>query len=508
MAREKLFYHGGPANPNKERPKYMLAICNTQELYDKKTLEGVDADGKKVFGFLNDQMPFGIRYLGTVKSADEARKVVAATSDPDCIALAAWFHTFHPGALSMDSYRGLKVPYIHIVTSLSGVIPANINMDYMNQHQTPHGCLEGGHALVEMGINQNIVFGPWKAKRFISQLEMYGRVAAAVNSLRKAKILRIGGKMSGVTGTDCSPVELQRLCGPSVDEIENYDLQKVMDKISAEEIALEAERWGDKYDVAKELRLDGSKRDALRYSARQTLAIKCMLREGNYSGWTFYFGNLGELEQLPGMAAQETMQDGYGFGAEGDIMAATMVTAQLIMGQGLKGASSFSEPYVYDFSRDAILYAHMLESNPALADGKPRLEIHPLSIGGKEDPVRAVFDFAKGDCIITSLFKTPSLGYQLMTTEGEIMDTSHILNLPNLPTARGLVRPKPDLETAVKCGVYIGEPHHPALSTALDAEYMQALADIWGIPHHVVDDNTDFGSFRRQVDMLSGRYNH
>ena len=502
MAQKQLFYHGGPAHQESTRPKYMIAICNTQTLYDASTLRGVDEDGKHVFGFLNDRMPFQIRYFGTVKSADDARKVVAATSDPDCIGLAAWFHTFHPGALSMDAYRGLAVPYFNLVTSLDAAIPAGIDMDYMNQHQTPHGCLEGAHGIVEMGVHQNIIVGHWRSPRFVEQLEIYGRVAAAVNALRTAKILRIGGKMPGVTGTDCSPVELQRFCGPAVDEKESGDLYKVMRHISDADVAKEVERWESMYDLAPELRPEGARRDMLQDAARQTAAIRQMLKEGDYTGFTHCFGNLGELRQIPGMAAQDLMFDGIGFGAEGDIMAATMVTAQLIMGQGLKGASSFSEPYVFDWEKGAILYAHMLESNPALAATKPRLEIHPLSIGGKEDPVRAVFDFAEGDCIVASLFNSPS-GYQLMTTEGNIIAAP---DLPNLPTARGLVKLMPDLETALKCNMYVGQPHHPALSTALNIEYMEALANMWGIPHHVVGKNTNFQSFRSNVDALSGKF--
>jgi len=504
MAAQKLFYHAGPSNPDPSRPKYMLAAAYTQMLYGAETLAKVDSQAQQVFTSLDESMPFQVRYMGTVKTPEESKRLVAATQDIDCIGLAGWAHTFHPTGQSLTAFESLKVPFINVITSFDSTIPETINMDYMNLNQCPHGYQELSTGLVRSRIYQNPVAGNYTSDRFINKFEMYGRVAAAVNLLRYGRILTIGGKMEDVSGTDIAPEMMQRALGPRIVGKESGDLVKYMANISPEEVKKEAERIEGRYNLANDIKPGGARRDIFLDAVQQSLGVRQMVKNLECIAWTSYFGNLGQLKQLQGFAAQDSMYDGMGFGAEGDVQAAALVAALLTMGQGRPGASSFSEPYVFDFDRKGILYAHMLESNPALAPGKTTLEVQPLSIGGKGDPVRAVFDFAQSACILTSLFNTPDLGMQLMTIPGRIIATP---NLPDLRVAKGLVRPDADLETAMECAAYAGMTHHPAISTAVPKEYVLAFANMKNLRHHVIDGNTDYWEFHDKMDEMSGRFN-
>ncbi|HLC96416.1 MAG TPA: hypothetical protein VJH97_03785 [Candidatus Nanoarchaeia archaeon] len=496
---QKFFYRGGSGIPEKDHPQHVLLVSNTQTLYSAETLAQVDRNTQQVAGNLDERMPFKVKYGGTVKSPADAQRVVAETKDPDCIGLAAWFHTFSPGGMHLEAYRSLTVPYIHLITSMNESMPATLDMNYMNTNQTPHGFMEGAHTLVRAGIRQNVVSGHYASDAFLRKFEMYGRVAAAVTTLRGQEILRIGGKMSGVRGTDADIAELQRITGVRVnDDLGPNLIDAEIHKLSKDSLREMAQQWLGRYESVPELGKTGKDHDSLLYAAGQYLVLAELLGTMKATAWTSYFGNLRPMTQLPGMAAQELMRDGWGYGAEGDVMAATLGAAHSIMGQGLHGTSSFSEPYVFDFTNKAVLFAHMIESNPALAAAKPRLEIHPLDIGQSGNPVRTVFDFAPGDCTITSLFMTPS-GYNLMTSDAEIIETPP---LPNLPTARGLVRYKADLETALECAALAGETHHPTLSTALRMEYLTALANMWGIPHHVVKADTKSEQFAERLELL------
>jgi L-arabinose isomerase len=334
---------------------------------------------------------------------------------------------------------------------------------------------------------------------------MFARAAAAYTQLRGSEILRIGGKMSGVRGTDCDPAELHRICGVRVnDDVSADDIYKIMKDVSRDDAARLVQQWATKYDIVPELKEGGARYEEALHNAKLSLSIDKLVNEGKYIGWTSYFGTLNPINTLPAMCAQESMARGMAYGAEGDVSAATVVAAQLIMGQGLKGASSFSEPYVFDWESESILHAHMAESNPELAGkNKVRAEIHKLDIGKSGEPVRLIFDFAEGDCTLTSLFSTPPIGYQLMTADGEIIPTP---KLPKLPTARGLVRFKGGLETAIECQAYAGETHHPALSTALNRDYMATLARMWGIPHHAVKEGTNSEDFADRLELLRAIY--
>jgi len=504
----KLFFGGNVLKPDTSKPKYILAACYTQDLYGEETLKFVDKQGREVFDFLNERMPFDIEFAGTIKTQTESEALVAkAMADPNCIGIAGWAHTFSPTGMHLNAFKALKKPFINVITSYDGTIPENIDMDYMNLNQTPHGFQELGHGSRRSGIYQNPVAGHYRDSNFIRKFDMLGRVAAAVNLLKYGKILTIGGKMPDVSGTAIDPAVLQEAIGTRTKNVESSDLYAVMQGITRKQITSEEERLHRIYDFRRDIEKGGDprKRRILLDGIRQSLAVRQMVSElENCIAWTSYFGNLGPLQQLPGFAAQDTMFSGVGYGAEGDKQAAALVAALLTMGKGRPGAASFSEPYVFDWNRRGTQYAHMIESSPALADGRTLLEVEMMTIGGKGLTLRSNFDFAKGLCILTSLYNTPDLGMQLMSIPGRIIDTP---TQERLRVGKGLVEPDGDLETVMECAAYAGKTHHPGISTQIDLEFIHAFANMMDMPHHVVKEGTDYWDFHDRMDMLSGRFN-
>lgn len=470
-------------------------FCLSQTLYGPKTLGHVADHGQAVANSLNNCLSFQVSFGGVVKSPEESDQAMQAiNNDPNCVAGAFWAHTFHPSMMSVKPLQGLQKPLFHLSTQWHREMPRTLCMDDMNENQTAHGNREFSHALVDLRINHHNIVGFWQDQRFVDKLEMYGRVAAGVMALRNAKIACIGGrKMNNVGVTDVAITDLQADLGPLVHDKEIDHLLAFMDQVKVADIDLLVSSWDDKYAIAAELGPKGARREKLRYAAQILLGIKALLLDGGYNGWTSNFETLGGLAQLPGLAAQELMADPqnlFGFGAEGDVQAASLLRAYQVMGQGLPGGASFSEPYTWDLTegQEVILLSHMLEISPNVADPKekPRLEIHPLGIGGRQDPPRLVFNVGEGNGILTSLFNLRDRGFQLTTDSIRILPPRE---LPNLPTARALYRSKAGFTASEECWLATGASHHPIFSTALTSEYVDIFARMLGIPHHLIDEN-------------------
>lgn len=487
-------------------PLNIRLLCASQTLYGKKVLDNVATHGRKVAEFLDGHLPFQVSFGQVVTSPETAEQAIRiVNNDPYCVALAVWPHTFSPSMMWVKALKGLQRPLLHLSTQWQKEIPKGLNMAHMNENQTAHGNREFSHALVDLGIRHANIVGYWENNSFVDDLETHGRVAAGIRALETARIACIGGrKMRNVAVTDVAITDLQVKLGPTVHDYEIDDLLTVMEeKVSTQDVNQLVRFWDKKYAVASELGPKGARRESLLYAARVTLGIKALLEKGGYNGFTTNFETLGGLKQLQGLAAQILMAEGFGFGAEGDVQAASLLRAFQAMDPGLAGGSTFSEPYTWDLTAEGgeiVLNSHMLEISPRIADPreKPRLEIHPLSIGGREDPPRLVFNVAGGLAgIVTSLFNLRERGFQLTTNTVRTLPPE---DFPNLPTARILYSPYPAFVTAEKCWLATGASHHPIFSTAVTAEYVDILARMLGIPHHLIDEKTNARDFLRQLN--------
>ncbi len=473
--------------------------CASQTLYGPKVLRDVAEHGETVAQHLNERLPFQVSFGGVVKSADEAQQAIQTiNNDPNCIAGAFWAHTFSPSMMWVGALGDLNRPLFHLSTQWGREIPSDLDMNFMNGNQTAHGNREFAHAMVDLGIDHHNIVGYWQDPGFIGELETYGRVAAGVQALDSTMVASIGGrKMRNVAVTDVSITDMQRRLGPTIHDYEIDDLLEFMDKVSSKDVDSLLTMWDQKYSVVPEMQPTGGRQESLTYAARVTLGIKAMLENGGYNAFTTDFETLGRLKQLPGLAAQELMAVGYGFGAEGDVQAASLLRAFQVMDQGMYGASTFSEPYTWDLKQgyEATLNSHMLEISPAVADPDEvvRLEIHDLGIGDREAPPRLVFNVKGGQAAtLTSLFNLEGRGFRLTTNTVKTLPPREF---PYLPTARILYDSAPDFVTAEKCWLATGASHHPIFSTAMTEEHLRIFARMLGIPINVINKSTTYWDF-------------
>jgi L-arabinose isomerase len=312
------------------------------------------------------------------------------------------------------------------------------------------------------------------------------------------KLARFGDNMRNVAVTEGDKVEAERRFGASVNTWGVNDLVAVVDGVPDAEIDTLVAEYADTYDVQADLLPDGDRHESLRYGARIELGLRSFLTDGGFTAFTTNFEDLGGLRQLPGLAVQRLMADGYGFGGEGDWKTSIMLRALKVMAHGLPGGTSFMEDYTYHLvpGEEKILGAHMLEVCPSIAARKPKLEIHPLGIGGREDPVRLVFDAAPGSGVVLGI---ADLGerFRLVANAVEVVPPDQ--PLPKLPVARAVWRPDPSLRTSTEAWLTAGGPHHTVLSTALTAEHLDDLAEMTRTELVLIDADTTVRSLIREL---------
>ncbi|MCB8949630.1 MAG: L-arabinose isomerase [Ardenticatenaceae bacterium] len=477
-------------------------VVGSQHLYGPEALEQVAANGAVIAEALDasDQLPVKVVFKPIVTTPEEVYNVCqAANAAPNCIGLIFWMHTFSPAKMWIAGLSALQKPFAQLHTQFNAEIPwATIDMDFMNLNQTAHGGREFGYIGARMRLVRKVIVGHWQDPEVLERINVWQRVAAAWHDAQGAKFARFGDNMREVAVTEGNKVSAQQQLGYAVNGYGVGDLVAYINKVSETAVSDLIAVYEQEYTLAPTLQDGGSQRQALRDAARIELGIRTFLEEGGFKGYTDTFEDLHGIKQLPGVASQRLMADGYGFGGEGDWKTAALLRAMKVMSAGLKGGTSFMEDYTYHFSPSGnkVLGAHMLEICPSIASGKPTLEIHPLGIGGKEDPVRLVFDSQTGPAINASLI---DLGprFRLIVNTVDVVPTE--APLPKLPVARALWTPQPNLKVAAATWILAGGAHHTGFSLSLTPEYMEDFAEIAGIEYLLIDENTTTSGFKKEL---------
>ncbi|MCF6405844.1 L-arabinose isomerase [Chitinophaga filiformis] len=477
-------------------------ITGSQHLYGEETLKQVAAHAEKIAQSLgaDANIPVRIVFKPVVKTPDEIYRICQeANTAPDCIGVIAWMHTFSPAKMWIGGLKILQRPLLHLHTQFNRDIPWNdIDMDFMNLNQSAHGDREFGFMMSRMRMDRKVVAGHWQDPEVTAEIGTWLRAAAGWFDWQGARFARIGDNMRQVAVTEGDKVEAELQFGYSVNGYGVGDLVKYIKGISDAAIGTLVQEYEQTYAVAAPLLKGGAQHASLREAARIELGLRAFLEEGKFKGFTDTFEDLHGMEQLPGIAVQRLMADGYGFGGEGDWKTAALVRAMKVMGSGLPGGNSFMEDYTYHFDPDnrLVLGAHMLEICSSIANGKASCEIHPLGIGGKADPVRLVFNVAGGPAINASVIDMGNR-FRLLVNEVDAVEPLH--QLPKLPVARVLWKPLPDMRTGCAAWIQAGGAHHTCYSQNLTAAHMQDFADMAGIEYVRIGKNTDLYQFRNEL---------
>jgi L-arabinose isomerase len=485
-------------------------LTGSQSLYGPETLEQVADQSRRIAAQLGDQLggrtdlPVRVVWQPVLTTADEILRVLrAANAAPGTIGVIAWMHTFSPAKMWIAGLDALAKPLLHLHTQSNVELPwADIDMDFMNLNQAAHGDREFGYIQARLGVARKTVAGHVSDPRLVRRVGAWARAARGRAEMRSLRLARFGDNMRDVAVTEGDKVEAQLHFGVSVNSYGVQDLVAALETVEEKRIDGLIAEYEEQYRLDPLLRPGGDRHDSLRYAARIEAGLRTMLEDGGFRAFTTNFEDLGGLRQLPGLAVQRLMADGYGFGAEGDWKTAVLVRTVKAMAPG---PTSFMEDYTYDLTpgREKILGAHMLEVCPSIAAGQPSCEIHPLAIGGREDPVRLVFDAASGPAVVVGL---ADLGdrFRLVANEIEVVPPDQ--PLPRLPVARAVWRPAPDLATSAEAWLTAGGPHHTVLSQAIGSEELFDLATMTGTELVVIDADTTPRRFADELRWNSAYY--
>ncbi len=481
-------------------PKVWL-VCGSQHLYGPGPLQQVAAHAREIAGAFagSSKLPLKTEFKALLTTPDEIAKLcLDANSDPDCAGLILWMHTFSPSKMWVRGLNALKKPFVHLHTQFSRDLPWDaIDMDFMNLNQSAHGDREAGFIHTRMRLSRKVVVGHWTDPEVQDRVGAWMRAARAWHDWQGAKFCRFGDNMRQVAVTEGDKVAAEMKFGFATNGYGVGDLVAEVNAVSDAKAKALAGEYEKLYGVAPELRRAGGRHESLLYGARLELGLRAFLGQGGFKGFTTTFEDLHGLRQLPGLAPQRLMAKGYGFAGEGDWKTAALVRAMKVMGEGLPGGTSFMEDYTYHLAPGGhqVLGAHMLEICPTIAAGKPKLEIHPLSIGGKEDPVRLVFDAAKGPALNASLM---DLGSRFRLLVNEVTAVDHPA-LPKLPVARAVWECKPDFKTACAAWILAGGAHHTGYSYSVTREMLEDFATIAGIEMAVIGPETTLAGFKQDL---------
>jgi L-arabinose isomerase len=483
-------------------PLEVWFVTGSQHLYGEETLRQVDEHSKIIAEFLHNSpiIPVNVVFKPVVKTPDEIFNICQeANITPNCIGIVAWMHTFSPAKMWIRGLNCLKKPLLHLHTQFNRDIPwGSIDMDFMNLNQSAHGDREFGFIMSRMRLNRKVVVGFWQQEDVLQKISVWARVAAAKNEMQTMKVVRFGDNMRQVAVTEGDKVAAEMTFGFSVNTHGVGDLVKVINQFSEAEINALVKEYEDTYTLMDSLKANGAMRSSLIEAARIELGLKAFLEDGGYSAYTNTFEDLHGMRQLPGIASQRMMAAGYGYGGEGDWKTSAMVRVMKVMASGLKGGNSFMEDYTYHFdpSNPLVLGAHMLEICPSIAANTPSCEVHPLGIGGKEDPVRLVFNGAAGSALNVSLIDMGNR-FRILVNEVEAVDV--VEDLPKLPVARVLWKPQPDMQTGCAAWILAGGAHHTVYSQNLTTEYIEDFAELFDVELVVIDKNTQLRQLKSEL---------
>jgi L-arabinose isomerase len=476
-------------------------VTGSQHLYGPGVLGKVEEHAGIIAKALGSsaQIPVKIVAKPVMTGGDSIHQLcLDANSSPSCVGLVTWMHTFSPARMWIAGLRSLNKPLLHLHTQFNEQLPwSTIDMDFMNLNQSAHGDREFGFVAGRMRLKRKVVVGFWQDAEVHSELGAWIRAACAWHDAQHLKVARFGDNMRNVAVTEGNKVTAEIKLGYCVSGYGVGDLVNRVQQVTDEQIEKLAAEYDATYTVAPALRPGGDRRESLRDAAKIELGLRTFLEETGSNAFTDTFEDLHGLKQLPGIATQRLMADGYGFGAEGDWKTSALVRAVKVMSHGLAGGASFMEDYTYHFPGGGqVLGSHMLEVCPSIAEGKPSVEVHPLSIGGKEDPVRLVFTAAPGDAVNASVVDMGSR-FRLIVNRVKIVRPEHAL--PKLPVARALWIAEPSLKISATAWILAGGAHHTALSRALTSEHLENFAEIAGMEYLLIDRDTKVGEFKKEL---------
>lgn len=477
-------------------------VTGSQHLYGEETLKKVAEHSQQIAESLNHakQVSVKIVFKPAVKSTEEIFSICQeANVSKKCIGIIAWMHTFSPAKMWISGLKILQKPLLHLHTQFNRDIPwSGIDMDFMNLNQSAHGDREFGFMMSRMRLKRKVIVGHWQDEKVLEKIDAWARAAAGWHDWQQAKFVRFGDNMRYVAVTEGDKVEAELKFGYSVNTHGVGDLVKIINEASNKEIDGLCKEYEEQYKLVDVLKKKSSQHDSLREAARIEVGLRNFLRSGDYKGFTDTFEDLHGLIQLPGIAVQRLMNEGYGFAAEGDWKTAALVRVMKTMAAGLAGGNSFMEDYTYHFdsNNQMVLGAHMLEICESIADGRPSCEIHPLGIGGKADPVRLVFNVKNGAALNASIVDMGNR-FRLLVNEVEAVKPLH--DLPKLPVARVLWKPYPDMQTGCAAWILAGGAHHTCYSQNLTSEHLEDFATIAGIEFLHIGKGTDLHQFKNEL---------
>jgi L-arabinose isomerase len=478
-------------------------LTGSQELYGQETLNKVAEHSREIAAYFDGagKLPVRVVWKPTLKGPDAISQMcLEANATPSCVGVITWMHTFSPAKMWIRGLAQLAKPLAHLHTQFNRELPwAQIDMDFMNLNQSAHGDREFGFIAARLRLDRKIVVGHWQDADVIAELAAWARVARAVAESRSLKVVRFGGmNMREVAVTGGDRVEAQIQLGWSVNGYGVGDLVKQIAAVGDADVDRVVQEYEAKYTLAPALQKGGAQREGLRDAARQEIGMRAFLTSGGYGAFTTTFEDLYGLNQLPGLACQRLMADGYGFGAEGDWKTSALVRLMKVMSAGQPGGVSFMEDYTYHLVKgeEKVLGAHMLEVCPSIADGKPSLEVHPLGIGGKADPCRLVFNAAPGPAVAACLI---DMGGRMRLIIQEVDVVKVEQPMPKLPVARALWVPRPDFRRGCQAWLLAGGAHHTSFSRAVTAEQLEDFASMLGIEHVRIGKDTDVATLKQQL---------
>jgi len=477
-------------------------VTGSQHLYGEETLKQVDHDSREIVAALDSsgEIPVKIVFKPVLTTAEAILSICQEANNAEqCIGLITWMHTFSPAKMWIGGLKALSKPFMHLHTQSNRDIPwDSIDMDFMNLNQSAHGGREFGFIGSRLRYERKVVVGHWSSKEVQRKTGVWLRAAAAWYDWQGGKVARFGDNMREVAVTEGNKVSAQIQFGYSVAGYGVGDLVARVNEVSEDELEKLLQAYEEDYLLPPEAKKGGTLRENLKEAARIEQGMCNFLEEGGFSAFTTTFEDLHGLQQLPGLAVQRLMADGYGFGAEGDWKTAALVRAMKVMALGLVEGTSFMEDYTYHLHPDGmkVLGAHMLEVCPSISEGKAALEVHPLGIGGKSDPARLVFDVASGPGVNASLMDMGNR-FRLLVNPCKVVPAD--APLPKLPVARVVWQPVPNLEVAAGAWILAGGAHHTGFSMAVSAEHLEDFAEMAGIEYLLIDQDTKLSSFKKEL---------
>jgi L-arabinose isomerase len=499
----------GVAGTNGYRDLEVWFLVGSQTLYGDETLRQVAEQSQSIARTLDaaPETPVRVVWKPVLIDAESIRRTChEANASERCAGVIAWMHTFSPAKAWIAGLTALRKPLLHFHTQVNRELPwSEIDMDFMNLNQAAHGDREFGYIQTRTGVRRKTVAGHASDPAVAERIGTWMRAAAGWQAAQSLKLARFGDNMRDVAVTEGDKVEAQMALGISVNTYGVNDLVALVDSVPDADVNRLAAEYEEVYAVAPELRAGGARHESLRYAARIERGLRDFLEAGGFHAFTTTFEDLGGLRQLPGLPVQRLMADGYGFAGEGDWKTAALLRILKVIAAGRRGGTSFMEDYTYHFGphEPKILGAHMLEVCPSIAAEMPTCEIHPLAIGGREDPVRLVFTAETGPAFVVGI---ADLGdrFRLVANEVELVPPDE--PLPRLPVARAVWKPQPSLATSTESWLQAGGPHHTVLTSAVGTEALEDFANIAEIELLIIDERTTVREFTREIRWNQAYY--